>query len=372
MPPEKLRGKVARLLLLADVELEGHRDWDIQVHDEGFYARVMAEGSLGLGESYMDGWWDCCRLDEFFCRILRMELDSKAFSWRDLVAVLHAKVFNLQRLSRAFQISRHHYDIGNDLFRLMLGKRMIYTSGYWDHASDLDQAQEAKLEIAACKLRLRPGMRVLDIGCGWGGTARFLAERYQVQVVGITVSGEQAKGARECCRGLPVEIRLQDYRNVEGDFDRILSLGMFEHVGLKNYGTFMQMVRKHLEPAGLFLLGTIGKNRSTWRTDPWLTRYIFPNSLLPSAKWISRAVEGLFVIEDWQNFGADYDRTLMAWYDNFQTNWNQVRAKYGERFRRMWEYYLCCCAGAFRARQIQMWQIILSPNGIAGGYHASR
>jgi cyclopropane-fatty-acyl-phospholipid synthase len=372
MPQEQLRDRFAGLLMLAGVELNGPHDWDIQVHNEALFARVLAKGSLGLGESYMDGWWDCRQLDEFFCRILRAELDSRVVSWRERVAVLKAILFNLQRGARAFQIDQRHYGIGNDLFRRMLDKQMLYTSGYWKQASNLDEAQEAKLELVARKLQLQPGMRVLDIGCGWGGTAKVLAERYGIKVVGITVSEEQANMARELCQGTPVEIRLRDYRDVEGNFDRILSLGMFEHVGRKNYLTFMRTVRAHLEPDGLFLLETIGKNVSTVGTDPWIARYIFPNSMISSAQWISAAVERLFVIEDWHNFGADYARTLLAWKDNFQNSWNEIGQKYGERFRRMWDYYLCSCAGAFRARQLQNWQIVFSPSGVSSGYQACR
>ena len=372
MRSRTIRTTAEQLLRLAGIAIDGDRPWDMRVHDERLFARVMAEGSLGLGESYVDGWWDAEQPDEFIARVLRAELDTKVQAWKELLGVVWARVVNLQRRGRAFQIGRHHYDIGNDLFSRMLDKRMIYSCGYWRDASTLDQAQEAKLDLVCRKLGLRPGMRVLDIGCGWGGTAAFAAERYGVSVVGITVSREQAKVARESCRGLPVEIRLQDYRDLDATFDRVLSIGMFEHVGRKNYDTFMRVVRSHLADDGLFLLHTIGSNRSVTRTDPWTERYIFPNSMLPSARQITAAIEGRFVLEDWHSFGPDYDSTLMAWHANFENAWPHFSAEYGERFYRMWRYYLLSCAGAFRSRQIQLWQLVLSKDGIRGGWKGVR
>lgn len=366
------RGKVERLLSIADVNVNGDRPWDIQIHNESFYRRLLAHGSLGLGESYMDGWWDCERPDEFIDRIFRADLGDKVKSWKDLCFLIKAKLCNLQRQSRAFEVGKRHYDIGNTLYRHMLDSRMIYSCGYWKNATTLDQAQEAKLDLVCRKLHLQEGMRVLDIGCGWGGTAKFAAERCGVEVVGVTVSEEQAKHARRVCRGLPVTILLQDYRTLEGTFDRILSLGMFEHVGYKNYPTFMRVARKHLKNDGLFLLHTIGGNNTVTKIDSWTNRYIFPNAMLPSAKQINSAMEGEFVLEDWHNFGADYDKTLMHWFRNFEANWHLLKKVYDERFYRMWKYYLLACAAGFRARKNQLWQIVFSPDGIHGGYHAPR
>jgi cyclopropane-fatty-acyl-phospholipid synthase len=332
----------------------------------------MAQGALGLGESYMDGWWDCRNLDEFFHRILVADLETKVKPWADTLRVLRAKLLNLQKPMRAFRIGRHHYDVGTDLFRHMLDSRMIYSCGYWREATTLDEAQEAKLDLVCRKLGLRPGMRLLDIGCGWGGTAKFAAERYGVSVVGITVSEEQARYARELCDGLDVEINLQDYRDLTGRFDRVLSIGMFEHVGYKNYGTFMRVVRDLLVDNGLFLLHTIAGNRSVTKANPWTERYIFPNSMLPSARQICSAIEGRFLVEDWHNFGADYDKTLMRWYRNFEQHWPVLKGRYDNRFHRMWDYYLLSCAGSFRARKSQLWQLVLSPRGVPGGYCAPR
>jgi cyclopropane-fatty-acyl-phospholipid synthase len=313
-----------------------------------------------------------CAARRLICRALRATPRGRTTPWRDALHVLRARVVNLQTPSRAFRIGQHHYDIGNDLFRRMLDRRMIYSCAYWKDATTLDQAQEAKLDLVCRKLGLRPGMRVLDIGCGWGGTARFAAERYGVAVVGITVSQAQLTLAREMCAGLDIEIRLQDYRELDGTFDRVLSLGMFEHIGYKNYARFMRVVRRRLAEDGLFLLHTIGSTRSQTSTDPWTARYIFPNSMLPSVAQIAAAAEGAFVIEDWHSLGADYDTTLMHWHRNVEQHWSELADRYRERFHRMWRYFLLASAGSFRARHNQLWQIVLSPSGVPGGYRAPR
>jgi len=372
MSVASFRRRVEELLALADVTVGGDRPWDIQVYDERTYARVLATGHLGLGESYMDGWWNCPSLDELVRRLLEAKLDTHINPWRDLPRALRARLVNLQSPTRAFHIGRHHNDIGNDLYRRMLDRRMIYSCAYWRDAATLDEAQEAKLDLVCRKLGLEPGMRVLDIGCGWGGTARFAAERYGVSVVGVTVSEQQVRLGREMCAGLDVEIRLQDYRDVTGTFDRVLSLGMIEHVGYKNYRRFMRQVRRLLTDDGLFLLHTIGGNTSTTRTDAWTDRYIFPNSMLPSPGQLATAVEGLFVLEDWHSFGHYYDPTLLSWHRNFEDAWPELSARYDERFHRMWRYFLLSSAGSFRARRNEVWQMVLSPGGVPGGYDAPR
>ncbi|MDI6687100.1 MAG: cyclopropane fatty acyl phospholipid synthase [Desulfobacterales bacterium] len=372
MPQDKLRQKVEKLLSFADVKINGDRPWDIQVHNDELYARFLAEGSMGVGKSYVDGWWDCERLDKLFDKVFRAELDTKIKPFSCLFETIKAKIVNMQKPSRAFNIGRRHYDMGNDLYRCMLDKRMIYSCAYWDDAKTLDHAQELKLDLICRKLGLKPGMRVLDIGCGWGGAAKFAVQRYKVEVVGVTVSDNQYRLGKEICRGLPVEIRRQDYRSIDGVFDRVFSIGMIEHVGCKNYRTFMRVVKNCLKEDGLFLLHTIGGNGSVATIDPWINRYIFPDSMLPSAKQLSAAFNGLFVLEDWHSFGVYYDKTLMQWFKNFHENWEFLKEKYDERFYRMWKFYLLSCAGSFRARKNQVWQIVLSPQGVPGGYHAIR
>ncbi|MFN3873264.1 MAG: cyclopropane fatty acyl phospholipid synthase [Ignavibacterium sp.] len=370
----KYKSLVKELLLLAGIEINGRNPWDIQVHDERFYKRAVTEAELGLGESYMDVWWDVEQLDEMIFRIVRADLQSKVKrNFKIAFQLAGFYLFNMQARHRAFIIGERHYDLGNDLFQNMLDKRMNYSCAYWKNASNLDEAQENKLKLICEKLYLKPGMRLLDIGCGWSAFGKYAAEKYGVEVVGITVSKEQVSLGKELCKGLPVEIRLMDYRDLNEEFDRIVSVGMIEHVGYKNYRTYFKIAEKCLNEDGLFLLHTIGEVRSVKNTDAWTHKYIFPNGMLPSVAQLAKAVEGLFVIEDLHNFGADYDKTLLAWFNNFNNNWYKLKDKYGERFYRMWKYFLLSSAGAFRARnKNQLWQIVLSKNGIPGGYVAVR
>ncbi len=364
--------KAGQILARADIKINGKMSWDIKVHNPNFYHKVIAGGSLALGETYMNGWWDCRKLDEFFNRVLRAKLHKKINLLTFIFDILKARLFNLQKKTKAFEIGKAHYDIGNDLYKHMLGSTLMYTCAYWKNSSTLDKAQKAKLELVCRKIRLKKGMKVLDIGCGWGEFAKYAAQKYKVKVVGITVSKEQAELARKNCKGLPVQIKLQDYRDINGKFDRIVSLGMFEHVGCKNYRTYLKTAHNALKENGLFLLHTIGGNKSVTSLDPWMNKYIFPNSMLPSIKQIGKANEDLFVMEDWHNFGAYYDKTLMAWFKNFDKNWNKIKSKYDKRFYRMWKYYLLSCAGSFRSRTNQLWQIVFSKNGVKGVYKAIR
>ncbi|ABB24046.1 cyclopropane fatty acyl phospholipid synthase [Pelodictyon luteolum] len=358
------RSHVERLLQPAGIQVNGPEPWDIKVHDRRFYRRILTDGHLGAGESYMEGWWDCRALDEFIYRVLRAGVDKKVSGFRGFLEHSLGRLMNRQAPRRAWTVGRTHYDTGNDLFQAMLDSRMMYSCGYWKDADTLEQAQEQKLRLVFNKLDLKPGMQVLDIGCGFGGAAKFAAEEYGVEVTAVTISGEQHRLARERCRTRDVQIELMDYRDIRKTFDRIYSIGMFEHVGYRNYRTYFDTLNRCLKKDGVTLLHTIGSNRPSTSGDPWSEKYIFPNSMLPAASQITRAYEGRFMLEDWHVFSLDYARTLMAWHHNFETAWPQLRHHYSDTFRRMWNYYLLSFAGAFRARNIQLWQVLLSKKGM--------
>jgi cyclopropane-fatty-acyl-phospholipid synthase len=363
---------LAEMLAHGGIRINGGNPWDIQLHRAGVPERAFAQANLGLGEAYMDGDWDAEQLDEFFSRLLRTRLADNIKPLRLVGHVLAAKFMNRQNLKRSRMVGEVHYDLGNDFYAAMLDSRMTYTCGYWNTATTLEEAQEAKLDLICRKLQLKPGMRVLDIGCGWGSFMAFAAERYGVEAVGVSISKEQIALAKERYGHLPLDFRLQDYRELNERFDAIVSIGMFEHVGRRNYRTYMEVAHRCLADDGLFLLHTIGKNQRKSSPDPWIDKYIFPNGDLPSVGQMGDAFDHLFVVEDLHNFGSDYDKTLMAWHSNFEAAWPRFEAQLGSRFRRMWRYYLLSCAGAFRARDIQLWQWVLSKKGVMGGYRRER
>ncbi len=360
--------KIRQLLAQAGIQLNGPEPWDLQVHDERFYQRALAHASVGVGESYVDGWWDVSRLDDFFFRIQRAHLDKQIRSLELFWLGLRSWLFNLQKQSSSTQVARQHYDIGNDLYRVMLDQNMQYTCAYWKDADTLDQAQENKLHLVCRKLYLRPGMRVLELGAGFCGLARFMAKEYGCDVVAYNISKEQVHFGREFCADLPVRIEERDYREAireKGQFDRIAAVGLCEHIGYRNYRPFLELVREKLKDTGLFLLHTIGGNRTRTSTDPWIDRYIFPNGMLPSIAQMGRAMENLWVMEDWHNFGPDYVHTLLAWWKNFETRYCTLdKQRYDQQFFRMWKLYLMMSAGSFRARRMQLWQLVLSTGEI--------
>ena len=367
---------VQDLLEHADVQIDGNRPWDIQVHNDDLYKRILTEGALGVGESYMEGWWDSQAIDQLIDRTQRANL-SQHIKLGTKWSVFGAVITNPQSIAKAFRVGKEHYDNGNDLYEAMLDPRMVYTCGYWKNVDNLADAQENKLELVCQKLELQQGMKVLDIGCGWGSFLKYAVEHYDVEGVGITISQEQVNLINDEMVDLPIEVRFQDYRDLGGEkFDRVASLGMFEHVGPKNYKTYMQAVNRSLKEDGLFLLHTIGKLTPT-PSNRWIRKYIFPGGHIPTIGQISNAADPHFVMEDWHNFGQDYDATLMAWNDNFQKAWPKLKAKYGNKwngkFKRGWEYYLLACAGDFRSRRdLQLWQTVFSKNGFTRRYESVR
>jgi cyclopropane-fatty-acyl-phospholipid synthase len=361
------------LLKLAGITINGKKPADITVLDERFYKKVLNQRELGFGEAYMDGWWESPHIDELVTKILSADLLSKVKINPTLVkAAVVSSVLNKQTKTRAARNAKYHYNIGNDLYELMLDTRMVYSCAYWQHAKNLDEAQEAKLDLICRKLHLKKGMTLLDIGCGWGGFAVYAAKKYGVKVTGISPAEEQVKIAKQRAKGLPIKILQRDYREITGTYDRITSIGMLEHVGPKNYQTFFDICAEHLNDDGIMLHHTIGSNKSTKTADPWITKYIFPGGVIPSLMQIARAVEKRLVIEDVHNFGPDYDKTLMKWHANFVANYPELKDQYDERFYRMWTYYLLSSAGGFRARHIQLWQIVFRKIKPSPTYIATR
>jgi cyclopropane-fatty-acyl-phospholipid synthase len=365
---------VEDLFAHADIRLDGARPWDIQVHNERLFRRILAAGSLGLGEAYMDGDWDCPAVDQLFDRLISAKLADRLGMTLPLVLLmLAARLSNRQSIARAGQVAKAHYDLPADIHEATYDNRLTGSCAYWKDSVTLDEAQENKLDLICRKVALQAGHTVFDIGCGWGSFIGFAAERYGARCTGITVSAEQVAYAMQRYAGLPVEALLMDYRGYQGPkVDRIVSVGMFEHVGSKNYRTYFDCARRLLKDEGIFLLHTIWENERYPVIDAWQDKYIFPNGDLPSLGQITSALEGLFVVEDVHNFGAYYDQTLMAWNANFQSRRSQMAARHGERFCRMWEYYLLQNAGAFRCRHISVGQLVLTPHGLPGGYQSAR
>jgi cyclopropane-fatty-acyl-phospholipid synthase len=365
LDPRRAADLCRDLLATADIQVGGDRPWDIQVHDERMWSRVLRDGTLGVGETYMEGWWDAPALDQFVDKAMRVQLgNTLRDNWMVVPHVLRARVMNLQTIRRAFGSAQQHYDIGNELYEAMLDKRMLYTCAlYEDGAKTLEEAQEAKLALVCKKIGLEKGMRVLDLGCGWGGFAAFAAERHGAQVTAYTVAEEQVKFIRERYAHLPIDIRLDDYRKATGTYDAVVSIGLMEHVGPKNYRGYMELVQRTLAPRGVAFIHTIGGNRARAHLDPWFDKYIFPNACLPTLSHLVTAMEGIFIPEDVHNIGEDYDHTLMAWWHNFDEAWPRLRDRYGDAFYRMWKFYLLASAGAFRSRGQQLFQIVMTRMG---------
>ncbi len=355
------------LLSKADITLNGGNPWDIKVINEEMFDEIVKNGSLGLGESYMKGMWECDSIDEMINRVLRGKLDKKITSSEKYkLGIKKLKsTLNLQSIKRVKEDVPFHYDLGNDLFEGMLDQYMTYTCGYFKGTDDLDKAQEQKMDLICRKLNFKPGMRVLDIGCGWGSFMKYASEHYGVICDGLTLSKEQKKMGEEKCSGLPIRFILEDYREFKPQekYDRIVSVGMIEHVGPTNYDEYFDCALSFLKEGGLFLLHTIGGVASSVAADPWIKKYIFPNGVIPSISQLGRAMENKFNLEDLQNIGEHYDKTLMSWYKNFEGIWPDLKSKYGDKFYRMWKYYLLSCAGGFRSRELNTWQLTLSGIG---------
>ena len=377
--------RLATLLSPAGIEVNGSNPWDLQIHDRKAFRKILSGGTLGIGEAYVDGLWECDSVDELISRVLGADLHKSISISPGLIAsTAMARLVNMQSPRRSKRVATAHYDLPPRLYESFLDPNMQYTCGYWRKADNLAEAQLDKMDLIARKLGIAAGMKVLDIGFGWGQLANHFAQEYGAEVTGITISEAQCRYAQE--HFSQPDYRLMDYRvlNMPGYFDRVTAIGVVEHVGYKNYRPFMQTVGSLLNKDGMFLLQTIGNTKTNATGDPWLNKYIFPNGMLPSETQLAAATEGVFIKEDNQSFGQDYDKTLMAWFHNFDVNWRKLEGKridesrpelgyYDERFYRTWKYYLLMCAGSFRSRKaMQLWQNVYSANGIKGGYEPVR
>lgn len=367
--------KVREIFALAEVEIDGDEPHDPKIHNQNFYRRFLSDGRLALGESYMDGWWDCENMYEMFCRLYRARerIKDTLTSPAALLITLREKLLPYGSKTRSKNIGKHHYDIGNELYKRMLDPYMVYSCGLWeDGAENLAEAQQFKLKRICEKLKIQPGHHILEIGCGWGSFARYATENYKdIKVTGLSVSQEQINLGVELCTGLPVELLYKDYRDHHGIYPRIVSIAMFEAVGKKYFREYFKKVHELLDREGIFFMHTIGFNTSDY-TSPWMQKYIFPGAYLPSMTHLAKATEGLFVIEHVENIGPSYAPTLNAWHSNFIENWSEIHEldpqRYDERFKRMWTYYLLQSAATFTTRIVPVWQIVMRKPDASGSY----
>lgn len=360
------------ILQAAGIPLNGEEPWSIHVHNQKLWDRVISQKQLGFAESYMEGWWDCEALDVMLTKLLSINVLTLLKPSPFLAFhVARSHLFNNQTKRRAAANAKYHYNIGNDLYSRMLDPEMVYSCGYWAKADSLARAQLNKFDLICRKLNLQPGMRLLDIGSGWGGFLRYAVKNYGVVATGISPADNQISLAREKSEGLGITFIQQDYRDLSGEFDRIVSVGMMEHVGPRNYSTFFGKCDELLARDGRMLHHTIASNLTKQVTDPFFDRYIFPGGVLPSLTQISSAVENKFVIEDLHNFGPDYDRTLLEWQKNISVKWQEI-PQYDLRFQRMWNYYLLSSAAGFRAGHLQLIQCVFQRVGQRPTYIAAR
>jgi len=337
---------------------------DIVVNNKEMFVKIASNGELGLVESYINGDWDSDNLEKTISELIskldflknQIKKQSLNFIFMEIKAVIKNRIQNNSIKSVKKNIS-HHYDIGNDLFQKMLGKHMQYTCAYFYKPNmTLDEAQYAKMELIAKKIDLKPNMKVLDIGCGFGSMAQHLAKHYNVYVIGVTLSKEQKKYADEYFSHPRVTIELKDYRHVTGNFDRVYSVGMFEQVGRKRYKEYYDKCYELLKPDGIMLIHTIGTNKRKWNHNSFINKYIFPEGELPHIENLTHSFVDKWHLEDWQNMGLSYAKTTKLWHTNIG-DWSGLD-NYDERFRRMWDFYLLGCVANFQSRNVCLWQIV--------------
>ena len=350
-----------------NITINGNNPQDIIVTNNKFYNMALTNGELGVSESYMYGYWYS---NDLYSTIYQLCSNYKSISYydfniNDVLSILSRKIFNQQTISRALVDVQSHYDIGNDLYTRMLDKNMQYTCGFWQDTNDLDTAQLQKMKIIGQKLNLKPGDTLLDIGCGWGYLINYLSKEYNVKGLGITLSEEQLSYAKnEFKNNENVDYKLMDYRNIPKNmkFNKIVSFGMLEHVGVKNYNDYFNIVYDHLENNGLALIHTIGRQSNITNaqaTSDFIDKYIFPGSYIPCWEELSPIVSRKFFIHDWHNFGQYYNKTLLAWHKIINSKWNEI-PNYNEEFKKMWNFYLISSAVSFELCHLKLWQILIS------------
>ena len=332
---------------------------EVTLTDPALPRKLVQNTDMAVGEAYMDGRLTIGQddLEGFLTMASRNSRGADEVWWRRLAALIFTarrRIDQWNPARRARANVAHHYDLSSELYDLFLDTDRQYSCGYFAHPGmTLEAAQEAKKHHIAAKLLLEPDMEVFEIGCGWGGMALTLARDYDVKVLGVTLSEEQHRIAtqRAADAGLSDRVRfeLKDYRHVTGQFDRVVSIGMFEHVGVPHYGEYFRVVRDRLTDEGIALIHTIGRTDPPGYTSPWIQKYIFPGGYCPALSEMSKAVEksGLYGcdVEVWR---MHYAHTLRHWYDRFTANEERARALYDERFCRMWRYYLKACEVTFR------------------------
>ena len=360
---------LAQLLASADIHLNGSRPWDIQIKHPQTLQRLLSQGGSALGESYMDGWWECQAIDLMVERAMRAGLQEKLATPRAWWESFKGGMRPRDGVDQSRIVGRMHYAVGNQVFQAMLDPYMAHSCAYWvEGAQTLEEAQIAKLEMVCRKLQLRPGMRVLDMGCGWGSFMRYAAEHYGVTVLGLSNVPHQIELGKTLARHLPVQFELSDYAQFNTDgkskFDRIVSIGTFEQLGQAHVAAFFETAKRCLKDDGWMLLQTQGKSNRQRLLDAWNDKYIYPQGYLPRLDEVTQASEAHFVVEDVHNIGADHDRTLLHWHQRFEMAWPQLRLSHDERFYRMWRFHLLSSAASFRTRHHQMWQLVLSPKGL--------
>lgn len=342
----------------------------VRVHDASLPRRILLNPDMGIGEGYMDGTLTID--DDDLHGFLGIAIANSEFAWEHPLHFLLWKGRRLVRAARQYNPAHrargrvaHHYDLSGELYDLFLDADKQYSCAYFLHEDDpLATAQRQKKAYIARKLRIEPGMRVLDIGCGWGGLGLTLASDHGASVVGVTLSEEQHRVANERARALGLSDRAQfhlmDYRQIEGRFDRIVSVGMFEHVGTPHYGEYFRTIRDKLTPDGVALIHTIGRTSPPGANSPWIEKYIFPGGYVPALSEILRHTERADLIsQDIEVWRLHYALTLRKWHDNFVHSIDRVRAIYDERFCRMWRYYLVASELTFRLNRQVVFQIQL-------------